>query len=128
LKIVFLCLKLPLNWITIKKQHDIFLSNIIEMIVQEQKVMTASTFLNMPQKSRFSEKYRKGLKGIAVYSIAEIKKNQPQYTLLEALTDILKDTNPDMPTTFVMEFVQHIVKAWEAYETTDVQLSELALA
>lgn len=98
------------------------------MSVQEQTAMKPSTFLNTPSQSRFSEKYRKGLRGIAFYSVAEMKKNQPQITLLEALTNILKDTNPDMPSAFVTEFVQHIVKAWETYETTDVKYSELAAA
>ena len=98
------------------------------MSVQEQTIMKSSTFLNMPSKTHFSEKYRKGLRGVAAYSIAEIKKKQPQSTLLEALTDILKDTNPDMPSAFVTEFVQHIIKAWETYEIADVPSSELAVA
>lgn len=88
------------------------------MSVQEQTVIKSSAFFNTLQKTRFSEKYRKGLRGIAFYSIAEIKKNQPHYTLLQALADILKDTNPDMPSAFVAEFVQHIVTAWETYEPT----------
>ena len=98
------------------------------MSIQEQTAMKSSPFLSMPSKTRFSEKYRKGLKGVAAYSIAEIKKKQPQSTLLEALIDILKDTNPDMPSAFVTEFVQHIINAWETYEMTDVSFSELAVA
>jgi hypothetical protein len=98
------------------------------MLSQEQAIINQSAIFDAPRKSRFSEKYRKGLRGVAVYSVAEIRKTQPEWTLVQALAEILKDTNTDMPPTFVEEFIQHIVASWSLYEDTEHKSSAFVVA
>jgi hypothetical protein len=68
-----------------------------------------------PLKVRFTEKYRLGLEIVASLSVSKRKKAYPEWTLTQVLADILKGANPDMPPSFVAEFVQHIITAWENY-------------
>jgi hypothetical protein len=78
-----------------------------------------------PLKNRFNEKYRIGLEIVAGISVSKRKKNHADWTLTQTLADILNEANPEMPPSFVAEFVQHIIAAWENYS---VEQSEVVIA
>lgn len=82
------------------------------MEIKEQPI-TIKTF--PPLKRAFTEKYRVGLEIVAGISVSTRKKSYPEWTLTQVLADILKEANPDMPPSFVAEFVQHIITAFENY-------------
>jgi hypothetical protein len=94
----------------------------------EVKKTQTQTRIFPPLKNRFSEKYRLGLEIVAGISVSKIKKDYPNWTLTQVLSDILKDANPDMPPSFVAEFVQHIIFAWENYsvEQSENMIAEAA--
>jgi hypothetical protein len=96
-----------------------------KMEIQKPQI-TTRTF--PPLKNRFNEKYRIGLEIVAGISVSKRKKEHSDWTLTQALADILKDANPDMPPSFVAEFVQHIIVAWENYgiEQSEIMIAEAA--
>ena len=96
-----------------------------KMDIQKSEITTRNF---PPLKNRFSEKYRLGLEIVASLSVSKRRKAFPDWTLTQVLSDILKETNPDMPPSFVAEFVQHIIKAWEndSVEQIDFRIAEAA--
>ena len=63
-------------------------------------------------KNGFSQKYRKSLETLASVLVSECKEVNPDWTLVEVLSHILKTTNPQMPSLFLAEFVAHIIAEW----------------
>ena len=64
----------------------------------------------------FPEKHRKALKGVALVSLLDTRGKHPEWNLNDALADLVKGFNPDMPPQFLLEFTQHIIQHWVALE------------
>ncbi len=69
-----------------------------------------------PKRILFPKKYRKGLHGVAIYSVHELREEHPEWRLKDILADLIKNSNPDMPPAFLLEFAQHIIASWEQFE------------
>jgi hypothetical protein len=61
----------------------------------------------------FKEKYRKGLKTLAKLEMQSLQKQHPNWHLNDVLSAILKDCNPELPPTILLELTQSIISEWE---------------
>ncbi len=68
----------------------------------------------------FPEKFRKGLKGVAIVIVSDYKVKHPNDCLQQALANILSTANPKMPPLYLLELTQHIVETWVALEEQSI--------
>ena len=78
--------------------------------------MTESDILETASFSKtafFKEKYRKGLKTLTKYEMRQFRKEHPDGQLKDVLVALIKDYNPELPPSILLEMTQFIIAEWE---------------
>jgi hypothetical protein len=61
----------------------------------------------------FKEKYRKSLKTLTKYEMRQFIKQYPDGQLKDVLVALIKDYNPELPPSILLEMTQFIISEWE---------------
>lgn len=59
------------------------------------------------------EKYKKSLKTLTKYEMRQFIKQHPDGQLKDALAALIKDYNPELPPSILLEMTQFIISEWE---------------
>jgi hypothetical protein len=76
----------------------------------EADILETATF---SKTAFFKEKYRKGLKTLTKYEMRQFIKQHPDGQLKDALAALIKDYNPELPPSILLEMTQFIISEWE---------------
>lgn len=90
----------------VEKQHALIgLSPMTEADILETAAFSQTAF--------FREKYRRGLKTLTKYEMRQFRKEHPDGQLKDVLVALIKDYNPELPPSILLEMTQFIVAEWE---------------
>jgi hypothetical protein len=70
----------------------------------------------------FKEKYRNSLKTLTKYEMRQFRKAHPDGQLKDVLSALVKDYNPELPPSILLEMTQFIVSEWERTSQTEAIL------
>jgi hypothetical protein len=76
----------------------------------ETDILETETFSKM---AFLKEKYRKGLKTLTKYEMRQFVKQHPEGQLKDVLVALIKDYNPELPPSILLEMTQFIISEWE---------------
>jgi hypothetical protein len=77
----------------------------------EADILETATF---SKTAFFKEKYRKSLKTLTKYEMRQFRKLHPDGQLKDALAALIKDYNPELPPSILLEMTQFIISEWES--------------
>jgi hypothetical protein len=77
----------------------------------EADILETATF---SKTAFFKEKYRKSLKTLTKYEMRQFRKQHPDGQLKDALAALIKDYNPELPPSILLEMTQFIISEWES--------------
>lgn len=92
--------------LSVAEQHALIgLSPMTEADILETAAFSQTAF--------FKEKYRRGLKTLTKYEMRQFRKEHPDAQLNEVLAALVKDYNPELPPSILLEMTQFIISEWE---------------
>jgi hypothetical protein len=77
------------------------------------EIMDDKTIEVSKNRTSFSSKYQKSLKGAANFTVLELKNAHPDWSLTDILIEILKTTDTNVAPEYLSEYLQHAIEAWQ---------------
>jgi hypothetical protein len=98
-----------------KKENNISDNEEARMLIgvspmTEADILESTTF---SKNAFFKEKYKKSLKTLTKYEMRQFIKQHPDGQLKDVLAALIKDYNPELPPSILLEMTQFIISEWE---------------